>query len=591
MIKKSKPSYGVFMVDIFASSVGIFILVSLLYMIMSSQTTSSAAMVERFKMLVKRDEVPIHSYSLPHQKDPLHDWGVRATHARIQKEALVLLLRDKILLYHTGETLTIAQMIDSTKLLHYFKKYNKRQRLFLEIHYNDAYHAIYTKIQQSLPQNVSLWTHWAFNAGNINNPNPTAADMQQTQQLLRQGDADPRLPNEDGEEGRGSSLARNPSQQRQTGGGAMGDPTQQGHNEGDASANGINLGNEQTQHSPGSEGDGINDSHGEAGNNDAQQGQSNGENNGENNSLLGPEPSADEASGSESSSASKTGVWPRKDTDPMAGDETQSLPDIVRKQITEQLNQNHSAERFIKRFMSEQPPSTAANNPQNATQSPSQNPSQQSGSSSSGSSSDKRASDKTKTPEQKAQEQAQAQAQKKAAQSLAKAQEIAEKTIKKNTFLAVPLYSPIHHFMLNVQVPGYVSKRFTLDAVQLKLHQQANGHSIGHSTRLVRGDYLVPVSANHSTMPSHTPQWHQMKVMKVQQTDAPQTGWLYGMVLGEVFMMPVQQNVVQSPLRREGQYWFKQPTKNTQSDAFNDALINTSNDTSKKDNATKQGSR
>ncbi len=535
MPRKSSPSYGVFMVDIFASSVGIFILVSLLYLIVSAQATSSEAMVERFKELVKRDEIPIHNYQVPRRSDPLHDWGVRANHARAQQEALVLLMRDKVLLYHTMEMLTVKDLIDSTRLKRYYQKYNKGGRLFLEVHYNDAYHALYAKVQQSLPQSVRIWTHWAYNAGNINNPNPTAADSQAVDlaRLNANGDQVGGMQ----ENGFGSSTG----QQDGTGAGEQdGTGDQQGTGEQQGS------GGEGTQEG---EGDGQQQVGGQQG-----EGSQGGATDGVGAiAVTEPEP-----------------AWPRKNTGEEATDDNgQPMPEGVQAEITEMLNQNLDAEQFIDSFLQRQ------EQRQKAPKKP--------GSYAKGGSSDGGSSEQPETAGWGAES---ADFKQDAPSGTAndaetsddppavvdeEIQALAAEYIKKNVFLAIPLYSPIYNFMLDVQVPGYAPERYYLDAVQLKSRQAPEHQASASALDLIRGDQVAPVVATANA--SATPRWHQMKITKVQGvvngTGGPQTGWLYGFMVGEVFMMPVHQNDIQSALRSGGRYWFKQPTRTDEAELFN----------------------
>ncbi|MFT5162575.1 MAG: hypothetical protein ACI9FJ_001152 [Alteromonadaceae bacterium] len=536
----NKPSYGVFLVDIFASSVGIFILVSLLYTLASAQTTSHETMVERFKTLVKRDKVPVHRYFVPHQKEPLHDWGVRAAYAREQKEALILLLRDKVLLYHTNEVLSISQIIDSGKIRQYYQKYNRQGRLFLEIHYNDAYHALNAKIRQALPQNVRLWSHWAYNAGNIRNPNPTA------QELLRMRLGGNNSNNDGSNNGEGGSTQGSGQQSGGYGVGSEGDEQsgdgtgQSGDGSGESgdgtgqSADGTGQPGDGTGQSADGDqlGEGQGEDEGSVAEFIAEQQQSNSDQFNPNDQGFAPgtdqaiddQPFDTQLDGESAEQAdvgstqSSDGVWPRKSADPKAINNRSPNPDDVQAQVSELLNQSRNDDKFVEHFLTDNSPTTDL------------------------------------TTDNIADEQ------------IELATEQAKTYIQKNAFLAIPLYSPIHHFMLDVRIPGYAFESYYMDAVRFKLLKDPNHSASSTTLTIARGDYIVPVDTpTNRGKPANEPRWVQVKINTVQQADQPKTGWLYGLMQGEVFMMQVYHNAIQSPLKNDGKYWFKQPQHNDKS--------------------------
>ncbi|MFT4927893.1 MAG: hypothetical protein ACI8WB_004007 [Phenylobacterium sp.] len=568
---RRSPSYGVFMVDIFASSVGIFILVSLLYIIVSAKATSNEAMVERFKTLIKRDEVPIHNYFIPAQNNPLHDWGIRATYARETKQALILLLRDQVLLYHTGERLSISEFIDSDKVRQYYAQYQQQQRLFLEVHYNDAYHALNAKIRQALPENVRTWTHWAYNAGNLTNPNPTQGQYQ----------------------GEGNGRGAKPGERPTTGGGdGPGDNTSGSNTLGDngLAENGPGAGGGQQTSGAGN---------GQAGTDNGQQPSGSGGDptdmanaspgadsdeltigrEGVSDGLLTPPTNganADNAAGSALDGKPGGTSWPRKNlkqkaTSKRDSAEAQRKSDAIQKQVTEQLNRHRDEQQFIKRFLAPAR-SDRVPKPQDQTEKPELNVEQKNlktkpkkrlndGQSPADEGKKRRSG---KSPNQPGDENSQTESQRQGQQTTPEAEE-ASKHIQKNVYLAIPMYSPIYQFMLDVQVPGYQSERYYLDGVGFKLLPSPSSDSTaGFEVKLIRGDYIMPIDATlttplttPSTATATTPAWHQVKIMKVQQTDQPQTGWLFGYRLGEVFMMPVYQNAIHAQTDTGTKYRFK----------------------------------
>jgi hypothetical protein len=492
-MKLNTPSYGVFMVDVFASSVGIFILVSLLYIIESGKTTASEEMVERFETLVKRDKIPVDRYSLPHSADPLHDWGVRARHARDKREALILLLRDKILLYNTMETLDVNDIVDSDKIREYYDRYNKNGRLILEIHYHDAYHMLKAKIHEALPPNVHLWSHWAYNAGNINNPNPILRNAN-TNRLSNQRPRDPNQPIGDSD-GVPSSLST------------------------DANSSGV----------PGGEPGSPQNNNGTPGGSDSGQPQDDETQSGEGESEGQGEGTAD---GSNSQ-------WPK--TDDAAGDRPgqQSQSKAVQAEVARQLNKNGTAKQFIEQFMAQSGSATESEQSEQDN-----NPTEQ-----------------PPTNEQPTLEEIEPFP---TMPETPPVEALAQEFIQKNAFLTIPLFSPIDNFVLNVKVPGFESKRFTLTGAHFKMHQQPNEQSRAAQIKLDQGDTINPLAVNAiSGHPSNKASWMQVRVMQLQDLGNPKTGWIYGFISGEQFMLPLFENTIESSGNTTADYWFK-PVKEQQ---------------------------
>ena len=547
-MKLNKPSYGVFMVDIFASSVGIFILVSLLYIIESAKATSNEAMVEKFKTLIKRDLVPVDRYSLPVSNDPLHDWGVRARHAREKQEALILLLRDKVLLYHTNQQLNTQQIVDSDIILNYYKKYNKNRRLFIEIHYHDAYHTLKAKIDEALPENVHQWVHWAYNAGNINNPNPVS------QQAAR--------PNLD--------MTPNGSQNSSIDPDSLGMPSSLSSN---AAADGTGTLASDMQ------GDSDNSGLGTQSSEQNGQGQSTSEQ-GSNNGQVG----IDEAGGQESGQ-------------PMSGSDQQQGHNATQQQAIQQaLSQMQTTQDFIEQFMQDAQQDTQTNahqeqQPQqpgygsennnstanhNANQRGSGNNTQGNNNSHSSSASPENTPDNQQSDNQSHSSnatQGEQQSGQTSPKQIAKDNELAMELpeneqqdalehIRKNVFLKVPLYSPINNFNVDIKVPGFTEQNIHLDAVKFKLHQKAttNGRSI--VIGLQHGDALAPVNNSNQLdliNPVDNRGWLPVKVIKVSGQGAPQQGWIYGIIDGQHILLPLLENTVQADANND--YWYERNNK------------------------------
>ncbi len=521
-MKLNKPSYGVFMVDVFASSVGIFILISLLYIIESAKATSNEAMVERFETLVKRDLVPVDRYSMPAGNDPLHDWGVRARHAREKQEALILLLRDKVLLYHTNQMLDSKEIVDSDIIRQYYDKYNKNRRLFIEIHYHDAYHLLKAKINEALPPNTHQWIHWAYNAGNLNNPNPVNAGAARPNIDLSKGD--PNAPVSDNENGTPSSTGRpNGTQGNATQG--TGTENDGQNNDGLGSANGSNTGQTNDSAASGDQANNGGEGQSSAGN---TQGQAEGEGEGEGNA------------------------------------EGQNIPQEVKQEVAKMLNQARNAEQFAQQFLPPQAPNTPESDTTSSRKnSQQQNPSEQSSNSSnSGNNNGSPSGDKSGDSDSNKKRGQANQADEPATPQQPPTPEQAANHIRKNVFLAVPLYSPIYRFDLDIRVPGFSQQRFNLNSVGLKLHQSPDKNSSDQLLKLDHGDTIMPLNNQLNRGQQHKPAgWMQVKVTSV--SGEKRTGWLYGHVADEVFMLPLYQNTVQSFSTDD--YWFERNGDSLQS--------------------------
>lgn len=551
-MSQNRPSYGVFMVDIFASSVGIFILVSLLYIIESAKATSNEAMVERFKTLIKRDLVPVDRYSLPVNNDPLHDWGVRARHAREKQEALILLLRDKVLLYHNNQLLNTQQIVDSDIILNYYKKYNKNRRLFIEIHYHDAYHTLKAKIDEALPENVHQWVHWAYNAGNINNPNPVSqqASRPNIDMTPNGRDDDPIDPDE---------LAIPSS----VGGGASSRGTSA--TSGDPNATDSQNGSEQGQ----GESDGLGENQG--------QGKGQGENTGADNGA-------------------NTGLGEGEQN----GDSSQNQLSQEQQAVQNALKQLNTMQDFIEQLMqspdgndaiSQTPQSNSNNGKKAGSQSNGSATQSGFGNAPSGSASGNQNSTNQSNNHNTANQNDTRQnsmtsgqpnadpknADENVAEQIAKENELVIETpedeqqqalnlIRKNVFLRVPLHSPIDNFNIDIKVPGFTEQNIHLDAVRLKLHQQATTDSKTQRISLQHGDAIIPLSTTPLSTDSQTNQtdlinpldnrgWLQVKIIKVTAKGAPQQGWIYGLIDGHGIMLPLYENTVQA--QGNNDYWYE----------------------------------
>jgi hypothetical protein len=529
-MKLHKPSYGVFMVDVFASSVGIFILISLLYIIESAKATSNEAMVERFETLVKRDLVPVDRYSMPAGNDPLHDWGIRARHAREKQEALILLLRDKVLLYHTNQMLDSKEIVDSDIIRQYYDKYNKNRRLFIEIHYHDAYHLLKAKINEALPPNTHQWIHWAYNAGNLNNPNPIRAGADRPNIDLSKGD--PNAPVSDNENGTPSSVGRpNGSEGTGTGGQTAGQGKDDLGSE-SGEANGSAASGDQANE--GGEGEGTGEGEGGQGNASGGQGKNQGAGEG-----------SSEGNG-----------------------EGQDIPQAMKQEVAKMLNQARNAEQFAQQFLPPETPYTPESDTPSARKSGDKNgqqhdPSESShNSSNSGKYAANPANDKDSESNSNQKRGQANQADEEATQQQPPTPQQAENYIRKNVFLAVPLYSPIYRFDLDIQVPGFSQQRFNLNSVGLKLHQSPDENSTDQLLKLDHGDTIMPLNNQLNPGQQHKPAgWMQVKVTSV--SGKKRTGWLYGHVADEVFMLPLYQNTVQSFSTDD--YWFERNSDSLQS--------------------------
>lgn len=527
-MKLNKPSYGVFMVDVFASSVGIFILVSLLYIIESAKATSDEVMAEKFKTLVKRDKVPVDRYSLPASQDPLHDWGVRARHARDNEEALVILLRDKVMLYHTGETLDKEQVVDSDAIRRYYEKYTKNRRLVLEIHYHDAYHYLKAKINESLPPDVRLWIHWAYNAGNIANPNPVFGPNNTARVNMSRGTAPFDPDAEQNPLAVGSSTA--PFDSTGNGTNAFGSETGDGsgggmsEQQGEGSEGGAYEGD-------GSEGDGSQAGGSPQGSEDGQQGDSSGESGDSAFSLDGEGDEQGEgalqqavaeqmdalASAAEIVEQLMSAIEPPEDSQP--------TPEQTDEQQNEQSNQNGQS--------SGGSGSSGSNTSENSTADGNQQNNQEQ---------DSAEPNETQNPVQSSDESTH--------QALPTEQQ-AQVHIQKNVFISVPLFSPINDFQLDVQVPGFDNKRYAVNAVRMQLQTQPAEQSTGTVIDLTHGDAIIPESSKGA------PGWFKVKIVKVAQPNRPLSGWVYGGVFKGILMLPLYENKVQSIATENERYWFK----------------------------------
>lgn len=452
-MKLNKPSYGVFMVDIFASSVGIFILVSLLYIIESAKATSNEAMVEKFKTLIKRDLIPVDRYSLPVSNDPLHDWGVRARHAREKQEALILLLRDKVLLYHTNQMLDVHQIVDSDIILNYYKKYNKNRRLFLEIHYHDAYHTLKAKVDEALPENVHQWVHWAYNAGNINNPNPVSATAARPNlDMTPNGGSD--QPIDPNSLAMPSSVGSGSSER---GTSAFGTP------DGDSEGTGSENQDSNAQTGEGSDGQGQNG--------EPQQGDPNG----------------------------STADQMQQELPP------QDAAQLMMESIEQQLNDVTTTKEFVEQFMQSAGSNQGGgqNNNQGGGQNPSTEQSTQGESNTAETSSIANSNDQQQTVTDVMQ--------------MPQIEQQAQDYIRQNVFLVVPLHSPISRFDLDIKVPGFTEQQIKLSAVQLKLHSNTDLRSPSNIIQLVNGDAIVPISDSFIPLtPTDNKGWFKVNIIKVE---------------------------------------------------------------------------
>ena len=535
-MRLNKPSYGVFMVDIFASSVGIFILVSLLYIIESSKATSNEAMVEKFKTLIKRDLVPVDRYSLPVSNDPLHDWGVRARHAREQQEALILLLRDKVLLYHTNQLLNTQQIVDSDIILNYYKKYNKNRRLFIEIHYHDAYHTLKAKIDEALPENVHQWVHWAYNAGNINNPNPVAENANRPNLDMTPNGRDDNPIDPD-------SLAMPSS----LGGGSSARGTSalagdnQSSNQGEGRSEGQGQGQDQGQNETGSE-----------------QGQSQG-------------PSSD-ASGQDDNQSSQ-------DSQANGALSTQQAQQQA---VQQALSQMLTSQDFIEQFMQDSLQSAKTSEgfaSQEQTNNLADHTIDGDGNGFGHSQSSKSTNNTTNTNHSNTQAgspSGTAQNQLSQPQQPAKANELAMDIpsneqqnaldhIRKNVFLKVPLYSPINDFNVDIKVPGFNQQNIRLDAVTFKLHQSANTQGAFSNIGLQHGDAIIPLTKQLNLInPVDNRGWLAVKIIKVTGQSAAKQGWIYGLIDEQSILLPLYENTVKAD--GNDNYWYER--NNTPLKAF-----------------------
>lgn len=502
-MKLNKPSYGVFMVDIFASSVGIFILVTLLYIIESAKATSDEAMVDRFKTLVKRDLVPVDRYSLPIQSDPLHDWGVRARHAREKQEALILLMRDRVLLYHSNQTLSLEEIVDSDILRQYYDKYNKQRRLFVEIHYYDTYHAVKAKIHEALPDNVHQWIHWAYNAGNINNPNPISQSAARPNINLSKGNQSETLVGDEN-----------------------GTPSSVGNSNANADSSGAGMpseGENQSTGSPSGQIQGLNDGSGtQPQGNESGEGQAN--------------PGEGESQGDDANAN---------------GD---NIPTDVKQEVAKQLEMARDAQAFADQFMAPTPKPERTGDSKNTSKKRDQQ--QTETSSSNRKSRGGKSPSEAKEPSGESSPGQSTDGVEQATPPPPQLPQQAQEHIKKNVFLAVPLYSPIYGFKLDVRVPGYAHQRFNLNSVGLNLHQAPGEDSPAELLKLNHGDTIVPIDNQLNPGQQNKPAgWMQVQVVKVEGQSKPLTGWFYGHITGEVFMLPLFQNTVQS--FETDDYWFK----------------------------------
>lgn len=506
-MRLNKPSYGVFMVDIFASSVGIFILVSLLYIIESAKATSDEVMAEKFKTLVKRDKIPVDRYALPANRDPLHDWGIRARHAREKEEALILLLRDKVLLYHTMQTLDKDEIVDSPAINEYYQKYNKNRRLILEIHYHDAYHSLKAKIHESLPPDVHLWIHWAYNAGNITNPNPVLS--RDNTHLVNMAGNQPQVATEE-QGGMPSSISNGKSGQGTDAFGRQ-----------DAQAQSAQPPSGQGASTQGVEGQ--------------------------------PNATQNQTQGQNSTSAEQQSPIQGSDIDSATQQQLQ-----LQLEIEKQMQANASAEQFIDTFL---PPIDPAEPTENPTQSaaPQQHSASQQGSetatgqhnlNNAANQTQNANSDNKKQPPQPQPQQQQEKTEAPDPQSQA-----AEQVIKKNVFVSIPLFSPINQFQLDVQVPGFEHKRYNLNAMafRLRLTPQENADSIALS--LEHGDAITPKSFDEDNG------WIKVEIHQASAPNQPLSGWLYGTIRRQILMLPLLENQVQSISSHNRRYWFKTNTQ------------------------------
>ena len=160
---RSGPSYGVFLVDIFASSVGIFLLICVLHAVLTASKNTAEKLTERFRTLAATGGLPVGAYDIPDRSDPLHDWGVRARHAREAKKPLILTLSDGIQLYHTGEKIPSKQLEGDPRLKEYVERYlGTDGRIFLEVHSYASFHYLNDAVRQARPPSTELWVHWAI---------------------------------------------------------------------------------------------------------------------------------------------------------------------------------------------------------------------------------------------------------------------------------------------------------------------------------------------------------------------------------------------------------------------------------------------
>lgn len=569
-MRQFKPSYGVFMVDIFASSVGIFILVSLLYIIETSNATSDEAMVERFKTLIKRDLIPVDRYSMPVNHDPLHDWGVRARHAREQQEALILLLKDQVLLYHSNQLLNTQQIVDSDIIANYYQTYQKQHRLFIEIHYHDAYHTLKAKIDEALPPNVSQWVHWAYNAGNIDNPNPVAAhaprpklSMNTDNNQERDSTPDPLAMGSSvassfnkattGQQTNAPTIAStSDTNQDSTVAAAQTSQTTVINNPFDNHLQTANTNNTKVSHfNKGHQGPAVANHSTEADGHQAinalnQQQQALQQTLAAINTssafidtfMQAAPPSPMGSTASKSQQTNQPNQLPQPTPDQATTVDSQTSPLTTKKEnktdnkqntLTSQntvnnsqiLSTKHSAKHSAKHSTKHSAKNSAKQNSTNDRQPMVVNDPDPIS---------------TATPNTTH----------------------LNKYIRQHVFLKLPLQSPINALQIEINIPNFNKQKLHLDAVKLQLHQQVERPSDTQEIDLAHGDIITTQfqsSSTSNTTHKQPRQWLAVTVSKINDQHQSFSGWVYGWIAAGYLYLPLHENTIINHTTHD--YWFE----------------------------------
>lgn len=546
------PSYGVFMVDIFASSIGIFILVSLLYLVSSAGETSDKKLMEKFYELVQQDEIPVHFLRIPNSSEPLHDWAERAQFARQQQEPIILLLEDEILLLHTMQRIATDKIVESNKIANYYQQFNKQNRLFLEIHYYDTYHKLTAKIASALPPNVSVWQHWAFDAGNLE-----GGSYQLQEQASNEPFAVPELTEEtgsgDSDEGTGSE-APTPANTAQN---QKGSPSGSGDSN-EAGAQSAENGRQGETAAQGS---------GEA------QGQSSEVTLSEmvaqlmlqseddqaftqqiltpSPSPLAPTQSPAGQSGTTQSSTQEAGAGAAQDSAASSNNSSNSdsRNSGAASDANNQLNAIDSASQSAVDASDTTQAQDSTNNP--ALNTPAlDNNTRNNNSQGSGQDASARSQSSRRPPSQQQQLQEQAKA-----------------FIRRNIFLKLPLQSPMQQFPLEVQVPGHLHNRKQMDNPVIMVRPQPGENFPGTLVSITPGDLLVPgryqdAQPRHNRDQQEQPaQWLEITLTTLADVNHPISGWVYGRIVEDHFLLPLMENQVQPQGTEADALWVPEETE------------------------------